>query len=62
VREEDRSASVNHSIDDDGAEREIDGTMLALVARKVKASRLVVEMRHPKALALVTFGEAVGKE
>ena len=63
MREKDRGASVNRGIDDDRTERKIDGAMLALVARKVKASRLVVEMRHPKALEPGgCFGEAAGKE
>jgi hypothetical protein len=63
VREKDRGASVNRSIDDDRTERKIDGAMLALVARKVKASRLVVEMGDPKALEPGRcFGEAAGKE
>jgi len=53
---------MNRCVDDNSAKRETDVAMIAFVARKVQASRLIIEMRDPKALAFVTLVEAAGKK
>jgi len=63
VREQDTGARMVSGIGNDRPQRKVDAACVAIVAGKVKATRLVVEMRDPKALAAVAFfDKAAGEE
>jgi hypothetical protein len=63
VREDDAGASVRGGVRNDLAHREVGAGLVAVVARQVEASRLIVDMSDPEALARwIGVGEAAGKE
>ncbi len=54
---------MNGSVDDDFTQRECSLGLAAVVARKMQATRFVVDMRDPQALARgIGIGHAPGEE
>ena len=63
MREDDRGATKQGGIGDDSAQREVDPPSVALMAGKVNASRMLIEMRDPKMFpAGLLFGQTARKE